>query len=120
MLTLISSLIEELARSRDRIAFAKSDEKPEGESRFKVYLGTIPDYAGHEDGVRLRGVREGSPAYRAGIRGGDTVVELDGQRVKNIYDYSYALGRLKAGVPASMVVMRGGKRVVLEIVPEER
>ncbi len=120
VLTLISNLIEELGDSRDRVAFSKSDEKLETASRFKVYLGTIPDYAGQEEGVRLTGVREGSPAFAAGLRGKDTIVELDGKEVKNIYDYSYALGGLKAGVRASLVIIRDGKRMTLEIIPEER
>lgn len=120
VLALISRLIEELGDSGDKIAFSKSDEKPKTASRFKVYLGTIPDYASSEEGVKLTGVREGSPAFEAGLRGKDTIVELDGKEVKNIYDYSYALGALKAGVGASVVIMRDGRRVALEIVPEER
>lgn len=34
-----------------------------------------------ERGVLLRGVAEGSPAYRAGLRGGDTIVEIRGEDV---------------------------------------
>ena len=34
-----------------------------------------------ERGVLLRGVTEGSPAYRAGLRGGDAIVEVRGEAV---------------------------------------
>lgn len=34
-----------------------------------------------ERGVLLRGVSEGSPAYRAGLRGGDAIVEVRGEQV---------------------------------------
>lgn len=34
-----------------------------------------------ERGVLLRGVAEGSPAYRAGLRGGDAIVEIRGEEV---------------------------------------
>lgn len=34
-----------------------------------------------ERGVLLRGVTEGSPAYRAGLRGGDTIVDVRGEPV---------------------------------------
>ena len=34
-----------------------------------------------ERGVLLRGVTEGSPAYRAGLRGGDAIVEVRGEQV---------------------------------------
>jgi S1-C subfamily serine protease len=45
-------------------------------SGYGPYLGTIPDMTPRDFGVRLTGVREGSPAAEAGIRGGDVVVEF--------------------------------------------
>src|SRR5262245_27564450 len=39
-----------------------------------VYLGTIPDYSATDRaGVRLTGVREGSPAAAAGLKAGDWI-----------------------------------------------
>jgi Tol biopolymer transport system component len=90
-------------------------------ARVRVYLGTIPDYAYAEsDGLRLAGVVEGGPAEEAGLRAGDIVVEVAGQRVENIYDYTYALDALAVGEPVKMVVHRNGERVELRVVPASR
>ncbi|MCS7085558.1 MAG: PDZ domain-containing protein, partial [Bacteroidia bacterium] len=68
----------------------------------------------------LSGVRPNSPAEKAGVRGGDVVVELGGVAVKNIYDYTYAMDGLKVGQKTKMVVLREGKKIELEIVPGTR
>src|SRR3954465_1057845 len=46
---------------------------PQWRGELGAYLGTIPDMtgAGVSDGVRITGVRAGSPAERAGLQGGD-------------------------------------------------
>jgi hypothetical protein len=74
-----------------------------------VYLGTIPDYADTaKPGVRLAGVREGSPAESAGLRGGDLIVRFDGKEVRDIQDYTYALFSKKPGDKVEIVVERDG------------
>ena len=40
-------------------------------------------------GLRLTGVRAGSPAAAAGLRPGDVVVEFDGNPIADIYAYTY-------------------------------
>jgi Tol biopolymer transport system component len=85
-----------------------------------VYLGTIPDYVSDEQGLKLSGVRPGSPAEKAGLKGGDIVVELGGMTVKNIYDYTYAIDGLKVGQKTTLVVLRDGKKVKLDIIPGTR
>ncbi|HEX2641003.1 MAG TPA: M28 family peptidase, partial [Pyrinomonadaceae bacterium] len=88
-----------------------------GRSGFNVSLGTIPNYADSNDGLLLDGVRENSPAAKAGVMAGDKVVKLAGKDVRNVMDYTYILGELKAGEEYEMVVQRGGERLTLKIVP---
>ena len=99
-------------------------EKPASSSKranLRVYLGTIPDYArGKVVGVKLAGVAKGGPADRADVRGGDIIVELAGQKIENIYDYTYAIDALKIGVPVEMVVLRGDQRLILMVAPGSR
>ena len=52
--------------------------------------------------------------------GGDVIVEMAGQKIGNIYDYSHALDALKVGEPVKLVVLRQGKRLVLRLTPEAR
>jgi hypothetical protein len=81
-----------------------------------VYLGSIPDMAGSETpGLRLTGVRAGSPADVAGLRAGDVIVELGGKSVKDLYEYSDALYAHKPGDEVDIVVLRDGKRTTLHV-----
>lgn len=81
-----------------------------------VYLGTIPDMAGGDTpGLRITGVRAGSPADIGGLKGGDVIVEFGGKPVKDLYEYSDALYAHKPGDVVSIVVLRGGQRVTLQV-----
>ena len=99
-------------------------ERPEGQGRranLRAYLGTIPDYSqGDIVGVKLSGATKGGPADKAGIKGGDVVVNVSGKEVKNIYDYTYVLESLKVGEKVKITVLRKGKKVTLEVVPGSR
>ena len=90
----------------------------EGQGPIRIFTGTIPDYTDEADGLLLSGVVGGGPAQAAGLQGGDIIVELAGQTIANIYDYTYALDLLKVGDPATVVFVRAGERVQTEIVPE--
>ena len=92
-----------------------------GRSTFSVSLGTVPNYAeGNNDGMLLDGVRDDSPAAKAGIKPGDKIIMLGGKEVRNISDYTYVLGELKAGVEYEIIVMRGTEKITMKIVPAAR
>ncbi len=80
---------------------------------LRAYLGSIPDYAEEVTGVKLSGVREGSPAEKAGIKGGDVIVRFAGKEIKNVYDYTYVLGACKPGQVVEIGIMREGKLLTL-------
>ncbi|MFN8423041.1 MAG: PDZ domain-containing protein [Anaerolineae bacterium] len=87
----------------------------------RVYLGTIPDYADTgTKGVLLSGVAEDGPAEKGGMQSGDVIVELAGQTIENIYDYTKILDALKIGEPVKAVVERDGKRIELTVTPGSR
>ena len=54
------------------------------------------------------------------MKGGDVIVEFGGQKITNIYDYTYAMDAVKIGKPVEVVVMRDGQRVKLTVTPEAR
>ncbi|HEY3187901.1 MAG TPA: M28 family peptidase, partial [Solirubrobacteraceae bacterium] len=91
-----------------------------GRETLRAYVGTIPDYAGEVEGLKLSGVRAGGPAEKGGLRGGDVIVSFAGQQVKNVYDYTFALDAVKIGVPIEVEVIRDGVRVKLQVTPEAR
>ena len=87
---------------------------------YGPYLGTIPDMVPVDFGLRLTGVREGSPAADAGIRGGDIVVEFAGREIGDIYTYTYALQDHEPGDAVEIVVLRDGERLTLTAVLGDR
>ncbi|HEY6168886.1 MAG TPA: M28 family peptidase, partial [Verrucomicrobiae bacterium] len=116
-------IILDLVRAESRpdyLKVAKSDTGGGGREQLRAYLGSIPDYTQEVEGVKLSGVRGGSPAEKAGLQGGDIIVEFSGATIKNIYDYTYALDAVKIGKPVEVVVLRAGKRVKLSVTPEAR
>jgi len=90
-------------------------------SGFKAYLGTVPDYGNTVvKGVLLSGVKADSPAEKAGLKGGDIIVSLGGQKIENIYDYTAVLGVLKIGEPVEIEVLRGSDRLKFSVTPASR
>jgi Tol biopolymer transport system component len=98
---------------------AQESETPR--ANLTAYLGTIPDYvAGDIKGLKLSGVAANGPAAKAGVTGGDVIVELAGRKIENIYDYTYAIEALKIGEAVKIIVQRAGKPVELQITPASR
>jgi Tol biopolymer transport system component len=86
--------------------------------KFRVYLGTIPDYSQEGvKGVRISGTSEKSPAEKAGLKAQDVIVELSGQKIENLYDFTYALQMIKPGAEVPIKVMRQQSIVELRITP---
>ncbi len=116
-------IVLDLAAAPERIDFARVERSDTGQGSretLRAYLGSIPDYATEVRGVKLSGVRAGSPAEKGGLKGGDIIVEFGGQKIANIYDYTYALDAVKIGVPVKVTVERAGQRVELTVTPEAR
>ena len=103
--------------------FTKVDQQMQsggGRAGVRVFTGTIPDYSSDVKGLLLGGVIGGGPAEQAGLKKGDVIVEIAGQTIANIYDYTYALDVLKIGQPAKVIYMRGGERRETMLTPAAR
>jgi aminopeptidase YwaD len=85
-------------------------------SGSQVYLGTVPDMAaGDSPGLRLTGVRPGSPAESGGLMANDVIVEFGGVKVTDLQSYSDALYSHKPGDVVKVLVQRGGKPVEITV-----
>jgi Zn-dependent M28 family amino/carboxypeptidase len=105
---------------RPTYAVAKSSGMAGGRSGFNISLGTVPSYSDSTGGMVLDGVRDNSPAAKAGLKPGDKIVKLAGKDIRNVMDYTYILGEMKAGEEYEVVVMRGAERLTMKIVPVKR
>ena len=114
-----ADLARDVADMPSKPTFQKVADEGAGERRgFKVRTGAIPEYAFEGPGVKLSGVRGGSPADKAGLKAGDVVVRFGTRDIRNIYDYMYALGDHKAGDVVTLKVQRGGAIVELQVTLE--
>ena len=121
ILGFVARIVRDIDGADKRLTYttAKSDSTPRA-GGFRVYLGTIPNYADTNTGLLLDGIRDNSPAEKAGLKAGDRIVKIANRDVKNVYDYTYALGEMKAGQEYVFEVMRGSEKLTLRVTPEAR
>ena len=100
-----------------------SQERPSNKNRAKLraYLGTIPNYSQTDiKGVLLSGVSKNGPADIAGLEEGDIIIKLGEKAVENIYDYTEAIGSLKANEQVNVIVIKDKVKTTLKIIPKAR
>ena len=119
---LATAIVKRLMDSPDAPQFTKVEQKTDtgGRAGLRLFTGTIPDYATEVKGLLLGGVIGGGPAEQAGLTKGDVIIEIAGQSITNVYDYTYALELLKIGQPAKVIYMRGGERRETTLTPAAR
>jgi serine protease Do len=76
--------------------------------------------AGAPSGVRIAEVDANSPASKAGLREGDIVVELDGERIRSARQFSRLVQESPEGRSVRLGVVREGKRQSVDVTPEGR
>lgn len=119
---LATAVVARLATRQDPPAFVRVEQPAQRGSQavMRIFTGTIPDYTQEAEGLLLSGVVGGGPADNAGLQGGDIIIELSGQSIANIYDYTYALDLLRVDQPVQVVYRRDGERMEAELIPEAR
>ncbi len=105
----VSNIVSSIAEMKAMPDFIKVKQSADASRpmKFSVTLGVIPDYSDHPKGLKITGVRENSAASKAGILADDVIIKLGETTVKNIYDYTFALGKYKPGDEAVAIVLRG-------------
>jgi Peptidase family M28/PDZ domain len=82
-------------------------ESPTAIPGYGAYLGTVPDMTGAPGGVRLVGVRAGSPAEKAGLRGDDIITRIGARETPDLQAMTDALRSHRPGDTVEIVVRRG-------------
>jgi hypothetical protein len=119
---LASAIVRRLMEMEDAPQFAKVEQSSQtaGRTGLRVFTGTVPDYTSNAKGLLLGGVVGGGPAEKAGLQKGDVIIEIAGQTIANIYDYTYALELLKIDQPVKVVYMRGSDKHETTLTPGAR
>jgi aminopeptidase YwaD len=122
---LVAATVRHIANTTEPLSFVSlpsrapgsRDQEPTG---YGTYLGSIPDFGGSEDGVRLAGVSDGSPAALAGLREGDVIVKFGGARIQTLEDLTEQLRNKKPGDEVEIVIRRGKQSLPLKAVLRAR
>ncbi len=111
----INSVINNLAKQNQRLAFTKTRETQVSVSSFKVTMGIMPDYTYSGVGVRADGVTDGRPASKAGLKAGDVIVQLGEHAVSSVETYMQALNKFNKGDKTKVKYKRGAEVLESEI-----
>jgi hypothetical protein len=88
-------------------------DAPEGD---RPSFGSMPAYPNPApDGVLLEAVMEGTPADKAGIKGGDVLTKFGDSKITVLEDFESALRKHKPGDKVKVVVRRGKEMIEAEV-----
>lgn len=110
----IFDVITELDNS-GKLAFRKTKDDSGEMARFKVGLGVVPDYLFDGRGMRIDGLREDTPASRAGLLKGDVVIKMGDSTITDIYGYMRALSVFEEGDQTKVIVDRNGEKIEADL-----
>jgi hypothetical protein len=121
LLAMVSEVADDLRADPGRPQFVKVAPNPHGQggvgpvsgsgSGYGPWFGSIPDFGEGVKGVKFADITAGSPAAKAGFKAGDVMVEFDGKKIDNLYDFTYALRAKKPGDQVLVKVLRDGKTI---------
>ena len=90
---------------------------------IRGWLGVViqeitPDIAeaiGVREGILVAQVVDGSPADKAGLKVGDIIVALNGQKLSSVRDLQFKIMKTKPGTTVELTVIRDGKEKIIKV-----
>ncbi len=98
---------------------------------IRGWLGVViqeitPDIAetiGVKEGILISQVAPGGPAEKAGLKVGDIVVAIDGEKIREVRELQLKVMKTPPGTEINLTIIRGGKEQILKVrvgeMPEE-
>lgn len=114
IVSMVVDVVDQLASQPDRPKYVEVKGRP-GASGDRPYFGSIPDFGREVEGYALMGVAKDSPAERAGIKGGDVIVQFGESKIAGLEDIDGALRKYKAGDEVKVIVLRDNERVEVTV-----
>ncbi|MGH9795254.1 MAG: PDZ domain-containing protein [Candidatus Acidiferrales bacterium] len=83
--------------------------------------GELGNYFGAPDGegVLVKDVHEGTPAAKAGMKAGDVITQIDGQRIRSLGDLRAKLREKREAKSVKVEILRRGSAMTLEVEIEQ-
>jgi hypothetical protein len=124
VVSLVAEVTESLDQLKRKPQYVRVGQPPTpaggGPGGYGPYFGSVPDFGQEHGGVKFADVHDGSPAGRAGFKGGDVMVEFDHKKIDNLYDFTYALRAHKPGDTVMVTVVRGREKITRQVTLEVR
>ena len=92
---------------KSRAQIARSGSRP--------YFGSIPNFGSEDPGYAISGTAPGSPANKAGLKGGDHIIKFGKHTISDLNDFDLALRDFSAGDEVEVVVRRDGEKLKLKV-----
>jgi S1-C subfamily serine protease len=121
VVTIVSDIAVAAANRRPQLTLVRNQGQPvragsaAGSGGYGAYLGSVPDFAPVERGVKLGGVTAGSPGEKAGLKAGDILVGLGTHDVADLQGMTDALRAYKPGEVVPVKVIRDGKTLTVDV-----
>ncbi len=106
----VESLIRDGKVKHGYMGIGISDVTPENAKFFHV---------DNNEGALVSQVEAGSPAAKAGLKVGDVITELDGQKVSDASQLQIEVGQKRPGSVIKLQVLRDGKSISVPVTLEE-
>jgi hypothetical protein len=128
ILSVVAGVAEQMANvsSRPQYTEVRRPDPPAGTTGnvggpgYGPWFGSVPDFRDDLNGVLFADVRSDSPAGKAGLKAGDLLIEFAGQPIRNLQEFTYALGSKKPGEVVNVAVRRDGKVLRVDVTLEVR
>lgn len=112
---LVEELTDHFAKTPEKPAYIKVGGGTATGPRPQIRLGIKPAYADDGVGLLVEDVTEGFPAAKAGIKGGDRIIEMAGKKLKDIEAYMTVLAEQKKGETIDVKVLRKKEEVTVKV-----
>jgi Tol biopolymer transport system component len=111
---IVSEIAKSLASRSEALTYVKTAPKMVAGDmrRAGASLGTVPSYGDDPNqppGVLLSDVRPDAAAQKAGLRGGDRIIQVGTVEIRNINDLMFVLQTAKPGTDVKVTFVRDGK-----------
>lgn len=74
----------------------------------------IAETIGVKEGILIAQIAPGSPAEKAGLKVGDIIVAVDGEKVREVRDLQFKIMKTPPGTEVTLTIIRGGKEQAIK------
>jgi S1-C subfamily serine protease len=85
-------------------------------SGYGAWFGSVPDMDNSVGGIFLSGVTDGSPAQKAGLKQGDTILKMGGTEIPDLMAMTSLLRAKKPGDTIEVVFLRDNKEKKVPVI----